>query len=386
MADIALKVNGKAYAGWKSVRVTRGIEAVCGSFDLAVTDRWADQATPWPIVEEDECVLTVGGVPIITGYVDKRSLSYGPEDHTLRVSGRDRTGMLVDCSAVLKSWEFHNLPVHVLAQRLADPFGIPVTTAPGLVASVSIATGKSTGAVSSSGGTGKRGGLGVPKPPAKFTVDPGESAFEVLDRACRMAGVLPVSDGAGGLLITRTGATRAATALVEGQNILSASADYDAAARYAKYVVSAQHQGTDQWFGASAAGVKGTASDATVRRTARVLYIRPEAGMTREAANVRAAWEAKVRAARCDTVSVTVQGWTQGDGTLWPVNALVQLRSPLLGMNTEMLITQVTYALDEGGEIATLNLKRPDAFLPEPTVTAPGAGGSGVWKEIRNGA
>jgi prophage tail gpP-like protein len=356
MTDVRLMVNGREYAGWKSARVTRGIESIAGSFELAVSDRWAGQDASWPIGEEDACEVWLGKERVISGYVDRRSLAYGPAEHSLSVSGRDKAGALVDCSALLGKWEFIGVPLLTLAKRLTEPFGIRVSLQAGLV---------------------------LPKPSAKFSINPGDSVFEVLDRVCRLAGVLPVSDGAGGLVLTRAGASRASTALVEGENILAASADFDSSGRFARYVVLAQHKGTDDFSGEGAATVKGTAHDANVRRTERVLVVRPEGNATSEHAKKRAEWEATVRAARGDSVGVTVQGWTQASGRLWPVNALVAVRSKRIGVSGDMLITAVTYEVSaEGGTTSRLTLRPPNAFKPEPTV----AKASGVWKEIAGGA
>lgn len=342
MASLVLIVNGIDFAGWTAARVTRGIEAVAGNFELEVSDRWPGQQTPWPIFEEDECSLELAGVPVITGFVDRRTLTYGADEHRLSVSGRDRTGALVDCSAELRQWEFRGVPLLRLAQRLSEPFTIPVTL---------------------------QSNLPVPPPPAALSVDPGDTAFDAIEEACRMAGVLPVCDGAGGLELTRAGSTRCSTALVEGENILAASADYDFSRRFARYVVSGQHAGSDSLSGETAASVKASARDENVRRRDRVLLIRPEGNATYAYAKQRAAWEATVRAARSRKARIAVQGWLQDDGTLWPVNALVHVRSPFLGIDEELLITQATYSLTEtDGTITELTLMPAAAFTPEPVV------------------
>ncbi len=344
MADVALLVNGRAYAGWKSARVTRGMESIAGSFALGVSERWNGQDDPWPIVEEDACQLTLDGEVVLTGYVDRRAPRYAKDDHTLEVSGRDRTGALVDCSAVLASWEFDFAvdPVPAIVAAVAKPFGIPVTVQPGLT---------------------------VPPPHGKLSVDTGETAFDVIDRVCRKAGVLPVSDGAGGLLLTRAGTARATTALVEGQNILTAEAEFTGSGRFRRYVVDGQRPGFDTDSGETAAHVQAQARDDNVRRAERVLVVRAEGNVTQAYAQQRANWEASIRAAQAATAQVTVQGWQQGDGRLWPVNALVVLHSPFLGIHGPMLITEATYSLsDQQGTVTTLKLKRPDAFRPEPTV------------------
>lgn len=350
MDDLRLRVNGREYGGWTSVAFTRGIESIAGGFELTVSDRWAGQAASWPIRTEDECALVFNGKPVITGYVDGRRLSLGPAEHTFAVSGRDRTAALVDCSAELDAWEFLGVSPLTLIEQLAKPFGIKVALQPGLAA---------------------------PAPVAKVAIDPGDTAFDAIERVCRMAALLPVSDGVGGLLLTRVGERRAGTALVEGENILGGSAESGAAGRYRRYVVRGQHPGSDELEGDAAAGVLGEAVDAGVRRAERVLILTAESGATPESATRRAQWDAKVRAARADGLTVTVQGWTQRDGSLWPVNARVQVRSARLAAQGERIISQATYRLGEDGTKTELVLKRPDAFLPEPEVPQ-----DGTWNEL----
>lgn len=352
MPDISLLVNGRQYSGWKTARVTRGLESLCGGFELSVSERWEAGSVPWPIYEEDECTLKLGSETVITGYVDKRSLAYGAGEHSLSVSGRDKAGLLVDSSLSSGPWEFYGVPALTVAQRVCSPFGVAVTVAPGLT---------------------------IPTPPEKVAVSPGDSPHDVLERLCRVCGVLAVSDGRGGVQLMRPGTARAATELVEGENILAASADFDSSSRFHRYVVLGQHVGTDTWSGGGAAGVIGSATDANVKRTARVLVVRPEGNVTPAHAARRAAWEATVRASRADSVTVTVQGWTQGNGALWPVNALVRVRSPHLGIDGDMLISQTVFSVGEDGTKTTLTLRGPNAFNPEPVFPVAG------WKEIRRG-
>ncbi len=355
MNKLELKVNGKAYAGWKSVRVTRSIESIAGSFALSVSEKWPGQKQSWEIAEEDECRLEIDGVPMITGYVDSVESAFSASDHSLSVSGRDKTGALVDCSAVLTQWEFKNTSILTLAKRIADTFLIPVTLQSGVV---------------------------LPSSHAKISIDPGDSAFEAIERTCRTVGLLPVSDGVGGLVLTRAGSGRAVTELVQGQNILSASGTRDAKERFRTYRVLGQHRGTDELSGAQASSVKGSATDMNVRRSARVKLVRPEGNVTIEHAKKRAEWEATVRRSRAAEFEVKVQGWTQGDGSLWPVNALVRLRSPFLKVDTDLLITEVEYSLDESGTITTLRLKHKNSFKPEPSIPS---GSDKYWPEIVRG-
>jgi len=341
MRDVVLEVNGREYRGWKSIRITRSIESLSGSFAMEVSERWNGQSAPWPISEGDECTVRLGEDVIITGYVDTRDMDLTAEEHAFRVTGRDKAADLIDCSAVLDAWEFTGVGVLEIAQRVAEPFGIAVSLADAVLA---------------------------PPAPHRVVVNPGERAYEVIDRACRLSGLFPISDGLGNVLLTRAGAEMTATPLVEGGNILEASAQYDQSAVYSKYIVIGQQQGQDQLFGTAAADVRAEAKDKDVTRSARVLMIRAEGGVTIQQAQDRANWEATIRRARSLVIYVTVQGWEQKGGSLWPLNAEVMIDAKFLGVSGPMLISEVTYSLSDAGTTTQLTLRPPGSFAPQPEI------------------
>jgi prophage tail gpP-like protein len=352
-----LTVGGARYSGWKTAKVTRGIESIAGSFDLSVSEKWANQDQRWPINDGDECSVSVAGKTVLTGYVDRRETEFDGSSHNVSVSGRDKTGDLVDCSALVDppQWEFRTVTLKGFVEKICAPFGIPVSL---------------------------QSGLALPKPPEKYHVDPGATAFNAIEEACRVAGVLPIADGKGGLVLTRGASGRASTSLVEGQNMKSARVSFDSSGRFRRYIALGQQAATDENFGESAAAVRGTAEDPNVTRATRVLIVRPEGSVSAELAKKRAEWEATTRAARAGVVTVTVQGWTQGNGELWAPNLLVPVKSSRMQVDGDMLIVQVTHEVsDSAGTFTTLSLKRPDAFKPEPTGVEPDT----HWKEIDKG-
>lgn len=358
MPNLDLIVGGRRYGGWKSIRVTRSIESISGSFDVQAADRWADQEIPWPIAPEDPCRVEIDGEVVIDGTVEKRRNKLGGD---VSYSGYDRSQALVACSALLKQWSFTGANVLDIARKVCDPFGIPVSVQPGLRV--------------------------PPKPPRKQVVTPGDTPFEIMHTAAKAAEVLIVSDGKGGIVITRAGASRAPTALVQGENVFDAEWEYDGADRFHKYIVATQIAGESYFATAgdveSVTKVFAQATDVGVRRTERALIIRPETGLTTEYARRRADWEARVRAAKAASGTVTVLGWRQPSGELWPLNALVSVRIPRIGVDGDLLISEVTHSLGDGGKKTELRLVRPDAFAPEPTATV---GPSGAWPELAHGA
>lgn len=356
MASITLQVGHEAYEGWTSVSVQRRLDALSGAFQFSVSDRWSERMAGWPIVPGSRASVSVAGKTVITGYVDRLSSSFSASSRTIEIAGRDRAGDLVDCSVDGKN-EYKNVSIYVLAQLLCSPFGIPVTmlASPGALFPV-------------------------------WTIQQGETVYETLERAGRQRGFLFLSDGRGGIMITTVGILPAVTGLEEGANILEGSVDFDDKDRFKAYTVLGQGAGDDSHNGALALQVKGTASDEGVGRY-RPKVIIAEGQVTQMVAKRRAEWEATVRAARAATVRVTVQGWSQRPGgPLWDVNLVVPVKSRRLGLDGAMLIVGVTYTHSlDGGEVTALELARPDAFKPKPSVPAredPAQGlgkGLGLW-------
>lgn len=399
MSKLRLIVNGVEYSGWLSARATRSIETIAGSFELEISEKWNGQKRPWPIRVEDECTVQLDDDIILTGAVDRVRRRFDKESHTVSIEGRDRAAVLVDCTPVLTQAQFSNIGVLEFCQMLADPFGITVMLQDG-VSDAAISTTSPSGAgggpakpvakraadVGSAGRSSTATKIGTPK--ARLTVDPGETAFSLIDQACRLSGLLPVSDGLGNVVLTRASVSQCATAIVEGKNLLSGEITLDATKRYARYIVSGQAQGDDAddepLNAASVFSTKAHGIDAGVVRTERTLLVRAEGAVTQAFANMRADWEATIRAGRSIALDLAVQGWRQGDGSLWPINALVPVTSPTLGVDDALLISSVTYAQsEEQGTTTRLSVTRPDAFSPEPTV----AGGKALqaWWGVKGG-
>ena len=116
----------------------------------------------------------------------------------------------------------------------------------------------------------------------------------------------------------------------------------------------------------------GTATDATVTRF-RMLKMVAEKGATQGYVNDRALFEARIRKAKGDEVTVTVQGWrqpkpsdTQGNftGALWQINQQVYIQSLTARVGGWYLVTEVEFMLsNDEGTVTKLVCKRPDAYL-----------------------
>jgi prophage tail gpP-like protein len=391
---VSLEVDGVRYEGWKSVRISQGIEQLAGTFSLEVTQTLPDQAVGLPIECGAACTLKVGPDVMITGYVDVVSIDEGTDNHTIRVEGRDRTGDLVDCSA--PSGEWTGLTFEYIAAELIKPFNVELLT------QVETSAG---GYVSKKPGKGKapaaKAGKGGGRLPRKGS-NSGETVHKLLEKLAKIQGVLLVSDRRGGLVVTRAGLNGRATDMLALERNLKSPIQYERsfANLYSEITVKGQAHGATGAAGAPVlSGAASVKPVATVKRGSaaspgstvtvgsksiqryRPLIINAEDQADAKRCQDRAQWEAGTREARSKKFVVQVQGWRQSDGSLWEINTLTNLKCNWVGEDEDMLISNIEYSLDlAGGTVCIMTLYSPEAYdvLKEiPKVEAGKGGGAG---------
>lgn len=335
--DVRLKVGGTLYGGWKEIRIQRSMEQIAGKFDLAVTERWEESSEPRPIRPGEECQVLIDDEPVITGYVDDVEIGYDANSHTVAVSGRDRTGDLVDCSGVYKSQsQWYGRTILDVANILCKPFGIAVSA-----------------------------DVDVGPKFISLTANQGDTAFDMLSAAAQLRAVMLISDGLGGLLITRASDESIPASLSLSENIVACSANFTGKDRYSKYTVKADKVGSDNDWGDAP---WGEADDVHVQRY-RPLIIVSEKPSDHATCRRIAEWERNVRFGKSQRISYTVQGWHYAPGKPWPINRRVVVDDKFLGASTARLITGVTFIADSSGVRAELMLMWPEAMdlvaLPE---------------------
>lgn len=333
MPDVALNVNQQNWYGWEEISITRSITQIANEFTLKLTDKWSADSLPRPIAEGDVCSVSIDGQTVITGYIDDVDHSYDAESHSLQVQGRDATGDLVDCSAPSFSWASRSLLQG--AKALCKPFNIPVSAA-----------------------------VNVGKPFASMKSDEGESVFDMIENAARIRAVLLISDGLGGLVITRAGTSRLSGKLELGINVYAGSQKRSARDRFSAYTVKGQT--SDAWT--DTASVSAIATDKAVKRHRPKVILADNAVDTASCKEL-AIWHRNIAAAKSQSINYTFLDWYL-DGQLLQPNMLVAVKDHYLKINRDMLIVTVAYIIDDQGLRAELTLALPDAFaltaLPEP--------------------
>lgn len=344
MADdtLTVTVGSAALSGWTEARITRRIEGCPNDFEVAFTERFPGQAGALVVQAGDPCTVKLGADPVITGYVDRFVRGYSADEHRLTLTGRGKTQDLVDCSAEWPTGQITGANVLQIAQKLAQPYGITVT------------------------------GPANPGPAIpQFNLTLGETAFDIIERICRFAGLLAYEDATGALVLANAGTTKAASGFTEGRNVKAAQVLSSMDQRFSEYdcfLLSMDVLGDT----GSGGNLLGKATDPNVKRH-RLSYLIAEAGGGgQDVCLKRAQWEAARRAGRSVNAQVVTTGWRDSAGTLWSPNTLASVDLPNLHLSgVTWAIGAVTYHMGEDGKTTELMLMDPSAFQPQPILLQP---------------
>ncbi|MDY7560224.1 hypothetical protein QN366_01640 [Pseudomonas sp. CCC3.2] len=352
--DLTVTIGTTAITGWTDIRVTRGIERVPSDFSIGMTELHPGELAEIGIEPGSACAVKLGDNLVVTGYIDHFIPSFGPSDHSIRLSGRSKCADLVDCAAEWPGGQISNSNVLGIAQKLASVYGPLVDgKADGIQVTASLSYDK------------------LPILP-QINVMLGESAFEIIDRVARSSAVLAYDLPDGGLFLSEVGVETAASGFAEGVNVQSAYIDYSANLRYSEY--DAYIQSVQAFMDLGDGGnLIASVSDPNCKRHRKMVIISEGGGMGNETAALRAHWEAARRAGRSLVVRLVTDGWRDQSDALWEPNTLVPVSLPRLNLNSvHLLITEVTFLRSPGrGTTAEITLMPPEAFKPQPINLTP---------------
>ncbi|CNC00102.1 phage baseplate assembly protein [Yersinia similis] len=364
--QIELYLDNRIYSGWKELSITRSIEEIAGQFTLGVTVNSGD--SPLVLKAGTACKLEINGQRVVTGYVDTIEIDVEGKSRTTTVTGRDKTGDLVDCAAIHGKGQWRNVTLEQIARDLCQPFGVRVIWQVQLAAAAT-----------------------------KFKVwqiEPGETVFDSLSRAARHRGVLLTSNANGDLVFTMASQVRAGS-LILGMSkddqssctpILAIKTHLSWMERFSLYRVKGA---------AAASGLWGETQTASQSTSVNVDVIDPEItryrptiiiaddNFTKAKGNARGSWEQQRSMAHATTATVTVQDWFNQRGQLWTPNQLVTVKATAAGLSDrDLLITTVTFDLtQDGGTVTELELMPREGFEePAEPDAKTGSVSDGIWR------
>ncbi|MBY0233857.1 MAG: hypothetical protein K2W93_02670 [Burkholderiaceae bacterium] len=336
-AKIVVTVGGKDFEGWLQSEVERNLEAICGTFSVPVA---LVPGNPPSIKRQDQVQVKIGDKVVITGYVLAAEPFYRHGECGMRITGRDRTGDLVRCSAIHKGGQWRKASLDRIAKDLVAPFGLTVKVDADLGA-----------------------------PIHDFKISHGETVVDVLARAARLRGVLATRSDDGQLLLTKAGKQKFKGEIRMGSNVISMEGVGSDEQRHSHYFVYGQCNTVDDFE--FARGLKAEAKDTEIQRYL-PLIINADGNTT--AAELKALAEHTVRVRRGHSLGFkyVVEGWTF-QGEPWPLNQRVGIFDPIAGLDgQEWLIAGVKQTCDlKAGDVTELTVRPIEAYDTVPLKSKP---------------
>lgn len=346
-SNIEVLIDDLIYSGWTDVVIRCGVDIMPWSAQLTMTVRDPETGTFATLSPGQACQLRIGGALVITGYICTTVEQVSAFGHQVSVVLASKSIDLVECSALMSSYQMNDTNALHIAQQVCAPFGLTITSINGA------------------------GNADI----TSFAVTLTESGYQVIERLCRLSGVLFYDTPDGNIVFSGIGPERAASGFNVGGNIEASAFRRSQDGCYSEITAVLQNSSVlfeppdkdklAQQMAALTTGI--VARDETVERE-RPLLVPVEVGdanftVTRQ----RVQWEMARRQGRGVNVNVTCDSWCDDAGDLWRPNTCVTF-TDLRHISSEWIISEVTFKLGPDGSHADLMLVKPEALTPQPTL------------------
>lgn len=282
-----------------------------------------------------EVELAFDGIVALTGRIDHIRHSVNTKGHSLELAGRDKAGILLDCSAPIFVTQQITLPE--LIATVVRPLGIDTIDVDTLSTLLF----------------------------QKSTVEPGMTAWEAIQDAASANGLWPWFTPDGTLKIARPDYSKAPVACLNlrrsgvGNNVLELSVTYDISKQYSTVTALSQSQGNE--ISQAIPILKSVATDSDTPSRPLVLrkgHIDNTQFLTNIAENI--IHEGKLRSV---TVMAKVQGHFVEPGVLWEPGQRVTIFSEPHEIDETFFLTKRTFIGGRFGTFTLLKLQQDNVWL-----------------------
>ncbi len=341
MSDIVtLAVNGVEFKGWESLTITRSLNNLADGFSMTGP---FDPTDPQVIAAfkpsgYQRAVVKIDDEVVFTGRIETPTGSDSASDRTLNIQGRSLPAVLADCP-IVGNLSFNKLSLSTIARQVCQPFGIEVFAE------------------------------NDTNPIQTAAAEPGQMAFEFLNRLAQDYNLILKSDPQGRLLVTRPNAKGAPIAsLAVGQgNLMGVTGTFDGTKRFSSYKVATQNLGwVDDNKGNNIAYDNGV----------KIYRPKVEAGSEADSkyGNYAAAWKRALALADFFQLDAQWSGWRTPSGKIWTPGQMITLLAPgaWILKETLLMIGDLTLTVDAGqGRTTALKPILPATYTGEMPTSYP---------------
>lgn len=338
---VELRIGGLVHSSWTSYSIDSDIMTPADAWQVKLSQPEID--LPAAVTEGAQVELRLGGDVVLHGMVDERSLEVAAGQHELVLSGRDRAGVLLDCSSPIFSSSLVSLD-KVVAQIVAA-FGI----------------------------VRKRVDAHEKFTRDKVSIEPGDTAWDSLKRAAEANGLWPWFEPDGTLVVSGPDYNQPSVATLvlrkdgKGNNVLRLAEKRSIVERFSEVKVFGQStaSGTGSTQHAGQHNLVGGAKDTGVSA------YRPKVVVDHEAVNKEIA-DAKGLKIISDgriksyTLTATVKGHRTDKGLLWTPGQRVKVQSEPHKIDGVYFLMGRRFTSDKvSGQRTVLTLKEDGVWLPQ---------------------
>ncbi|GAB6854163.1 phage baseplate assembly protein [Asaia astilbis] len=342
---VTIRINQHLVSGWTDVAIVMGIEIMPWTAQLGLTTQDPQTRLTNLINPGDLCEVMVGTQRVITGYVVTVAELAQVGNHILRVTVASKSTDLVECSALLSTYQMSSTNALAIARAICDRFKIGISSINGA------------------------GNADI----KLFSVILSETGYQVIERLCRLAGVLFYDQPDGTIVFSGVGTKRAASGFALGKNIEQITQARSLAARYSRVIPVLQTVDVLQTAPSEdrlgdqmrSLTVGEPAIDPRVTRERPMLILIELGDTDHEIAQRRAQWEVNRRYGRSQAVTLTCDSWRDEAGKLWQPNTVAPFTDQH-GNSRDLVIGEITLRAGQDGTHADLVLMPPEAFQPQP--------------------
>lgn len=362
---VAIVVAGKMIIGWISYDISTSITEAPARFSMSIP--FDDEA--WALLKPDQPVrLTIGGFPILSGFIDDSPATDGESGVQIDVTGRCRVSRLTDESA--PGINFSGLGIAELIGKVASPWFLKVTLSNARNRAVVRGKGKKARAASEPVKINTKAGTAI---------EPGQTRWSVIERLLQQTGYIAFSAGDGTELVVgkpnydqevqfRFFRAAARSPRAAETNVLGMTINRSTAERYSRVICVGSGQGTPANYGNAAASrygeaknfagtIQGEGKDFSAPKTLVIQHSNDSIDQARELARR----EMAQRDASGHSITVRCAGHGQYISTqfltVFAPDTLAYVEDERTGTRGVYLITSCTYrSTRDGGEETEMHL------------------------------
>lgn len=321
--SIRLSIGGKVYDTWDGWSVESDLLTPADGFELELFTRDTVQL-PETLVEGASCTLTLGRDMVLTGQLDEIEHDVSKRGIAIRITGRDKAAVLVDCSA-----PFVSMREASLAQILKE-----VVTPLGITRVEVRAAGKPI----------RR----------RVQVEPGQSGWEALLQVAEANGLWPWVEPDGLLVVGGPDYTSAPVGELilrkdgKGNNIERLSTRRSIAGRYSQVTVLGQHgQYDNDGLDTGKAHLRSVIKDDVLARRGifRPKIVIDSASESQDMATTRARKVLADSRLEGFEIRAIVTGYRAPNGAVWKPGQRVIVRSEPHGLDATYFVMARTLRL-----------------------------------------